>query len=181
MLRLFGLGLAAALTLCVGPAEAQPSKQQYISAVRSLELGHVFDEVVNYDRVPCPVPHFGCRPDTSTAVGDDWLRWEGRLRTRIHAFASVQPPRGIAELHYAWLRSLRDCGARMQRLEPTVPQVDNLDVIDEFEKDVGEQAWLCVRGFGELVPKLKAKGYEFNFGNLSTVVGWLEPGHWPCC
>jgi hypothetical protein len=166
MLRLLSLGLVAGLTLVSGPAERKPlTKQEYVTLIRALddETTELFDKVVNHYWYGC---RLGPCSDTNTSVGTAWLASERHLRARMNEIADrltiLRPPADVVTLHAAWIPVIHSCSRRLQRLEGDLQVVDNIDVIDVFEKKVAYAVDdSCFDRFDEIVHAFEAKGYEF--------------------
>jgi hypothetical protein len=163
MLRILGLAVAVALTLA--GAQSEPSAEEaYTAGVRAAvderTFGRLFDQVVNYDRTTCYAPHLLCGPDSSTAVGFEWLeaerRFVGEARRSADRLEDLRPPSDFANLHERWVAAVRSCGDRLHRLEPTLQLIDNIDVVDAFEKGVARTAdeW-CLDPVADFMPHLR--------------------------
>lgn len=175
--RLLGVVLMGAVVLASGPAEAARSpKEKYLTGVSGSIGQHndqrLFDDVVNYDYLcpPADRPPFSsggpCGGDRRTAVGLDWLRSERRLRETLERVADhldgLDPPDGLARLHAAWISALRTCGRRLRLLESVLQPVDNLDVIDAFQKEVARELdKACFSRFEVIIPAFNEMGYVF--------------------
>jgi hypothetical protein len=162
MLRSLGLGVAVALL--VAGAQGEPSAQEaYTAGVRGAvdeqTLGRLFDEVVDYQRTICRAPPL-CRRDSSTAAGFEWLQAERRFldeaRRSVDRLEDLRPPGDVAKLHQRWVAVVRSCGDRLHRLEPTLQVIDNIDVIDAFQKEVARAAdeW-CLNPLADFMPHLR--------------------------
>jgi hypothetical protein len=180
MLRILAVAIAGVLVLASGPAEAGRSdKEKYVAGVKGSvdadRVDRLFDEVVNsqylcalQEREPRSSGPI-CGTDTRTAVGLDWLRSERRLYSDMQGFLDVlggmDPPDEVARLHVQWLTAIRRCASRLKRLESAFDPVDNLDVIDAFEKEVAREMDWCFDRFAEIIPAFEEKGYVFTRGS----------------
>lgn len=162
MLRI--LGLAVAIVLTVAGAQSEPSAQEaYTTGVRGAvdeqTLGRLFDEVVDYDRTICRTPPL-CGRDSRTAAGFEWLeaerRFLGEARRSVDRLEDLRPPSDVASLHQRLVAAVRSCGDRLHRLEPTLQVIDNIDVVDAFQKEVARTAdeW-CLDPLADFMPHLR--------------------------
>ena len=130
MLRLLALGVVVALVLAAGAAGREPlTKQEYLAALEQA-----------IDGVPAR----------------DWLSADPRLGDEVEQFVRrlerLQPPAEVAEIHTAWIASLRDCASRYQRLERSSP-LDGVIVARELKP--------CFDRHREICDRFYAKGYAF--------------------
>jgi hypothetical protein len=179
--RLLGVVAVGATVLAVGPAKAERSPEEtYLGGVRGslpadLVDEDLIDEVINREyscRLEPRQPFSSggiCRPDRETAVGLEWLHSERRLRRALGHFAddleTLDPPDAVAALHEAWISSLHGCSRRLRGLESVFQPIDNLDVIDAFEKKVAREMDWCLDRFAEILPAFEEKGYVFTRGS----------------
>jgi hypothetical protein len=178
MLRLAALGLAAALVLSIGPTEDRRSeKERYVAGVAAAldeqRVVRLLDEVLNFARVGCRLPHLFCDQDTNTRVGGDWIRSEHRLqvemRVVLRRLAQVKPPSEIATEHRVFVLALSRCLEDIPGLESQLPPPDNLAAVYAFEEAVGDRVDCFPRLF-EIAGKFEDKGYPFLPGPLGGVV-----------
>jgi hypothetical protein len=165
VLRLLGIVLVGAFVLVCGPAAREPlTKQEYVDVVRSVtddvDDRRLLDDVVIYAYIPC-VSRI-CRLDTTTLIGEEWLRAERRLRGTLDAltgrFASLRPPADVARLHAEWMAALRRCAVTLRDLESRQKRFAGGD----FELIVAEQMRpACLARLNEIIPAFGERGYVF--------------------
>jgi hypothetical protein len=168
MIRMLAVVLVGVFVLVSGAAAAERSaKERYIAGVKGStdaeKVDRLFDEVVNYELDCVRI----CGRDTRTSVGLDWLRSERSLYAEVQRAAvrleSLKPPQEVARLHVEWVSVIRKCAERMKRLESSLQPIDNLDVIDAFQKKVAsEMGRWCFDRFCDVIPVFEEKGYVFS-------------------
>lgn len=151
MIRLLEVAIAGALVLSTGlPEHQRLTKEKYVAAVERATPGRTADqllhEVVDFEM-----------PGTWPPSGDAWLRSEQRLRGEIERFAErlerLSPPAEVAEIHAAWISSLRDCAVRFRELEGSSP-LDGVIVAREMKP--------CFEAHREVCDRFYARDYSFS-------------------
>jgi hypothetical protein len=179
MVRALGAALAAALVLSVGPTEGEAfTKDRYsrvlAATVEEQKLARLFDEVVDFERVPCHIPHLFCAEDSRTFTGQRWLESKRGLRAKLdHVVGQVEElpaPRDIAAAQAAFAVVLRDCGDLVERLPSEPVTVDNLIAIRVFDREVARTVAPCFPALFEIGSTFDERGYGYLPGPFGGLV-----------
>jgi hypothetical protein len=150
MIRLLGVALAGALVFSASPEHQRLTKGEYVAAVQRATPG------LTADRLLHQVIDFQL-PGTWPPSGEEWLRSEQRLHGEIEQFADrlerLDPPAEVAEIHSAWISSLRDCAVRVQELEDSSP-LDGVIAAREMEP--------CFEAHRKICDRFYARDYSFS-------------------
>lgn len=184
MLRALAVALAAALVLGVGPTEGEAlTKERYsrvlTATVEEQKLARLFDEVVDFERVGCNIPHDFCAEDSKTFTGPRWLDSKRALRAKLdHVAGQVEElpaPREIAAAQAALAVLIRDCANRVERLPSEPVAVDNLVAIRVFDREVARTIAPCFPPLYEIGSTFDEGGYSYLPGAFGALV--VEHGY----
>jgi hypothetical protein len=152
MVRSLGVVLMAGLALSAAAGSAEQrrlTKEQYVAAVEhatdGLAADRLLHQVVDFEMQ-------GKWPPSRTA----WLQAEQRLRSEIERLAdrlaSLDAPLDVAEVHAAWVATLRICAAQFGELESASP-LDSVIVTGEMKP--------CFDAYRKVCERLYARNYSF--------------------
>jgi hypothetical protein len=179
MVRALGAALAAALVLSVGPTEGEAfTKDRYsrvlAATVEEQQLARLFDEVTDFERVPCHIPHLFCAEDSRTFTGQRWLESKRDLRAKLNQVVGrveeLSAPGDIAAAQAAFAVLLRDCADGVERLPSKPVTVDNLIAIRVFDREVARTVAPCFPPLFDIGSAFDERGYRYLPGPFGALV-----------